>query len=63
MKYQDALLTDKEIKEAWDNAFEKGINFDHKPAVDELFQIKLRAVAQAQLAKLLKPGRMGENWR
>lgn len=41
-------LSDEELNKAWDNAFEKPINFDHKPTGDELLTIRLRAVAKAQ---------------
>ena len=45
------ILSDKELNEAWSNAFDKAVYFDHKPTQDELFVIRLRAVAQAQINK------------
>lgn len=46
----DNLLTDKELNEAWDNAFREAVYFDHKPTPEEIFIIRLRAVAKAQLS-------------
>lgn len=50
-KEQDLLLTPEQIDKAFEDAFEKPITFDHKPTPDEIFALKLKAVAQAQLAK------------
>ena len=46
---QNWLLTDEKIGEAFDNTFEKPVTLDHQPTVDEIFALKLRSVAQAQL--------------
>lgn len=43
------LLSDEEINKAWDDAFDKPIEFDHKPTAEEIFMIRMKAVAQAQL--------------
>lgn len=47
-----SLIRDEKIMEAFDGAFDKPIDFDHKPTVDEIFIIRLRAVAQAQAEEL-----------
>jgi len=41
-------LTDTELNQAFEN-FEDAY-FDHKPTAEEVFTLKLRAVASAQLA-------------
>lgn len=46
------LLTDKELNEAFDNAFDAPVYFDHKPTGEEIFTARLRAVAQSQLNKV-----------
>jgi hypothetical protein len=56
------LLTDEEINKAFDSAFDKGVYFDHKPTVEEILTIRLRAVAQAQLAKNNPPKHMNCKW-
>ncbi len=48
------ILSDKELNDAWDNAFETPISFDHKPTADEIFTLRLRAIAQAQLDRTLR---------
>ena len=45
-------LTDDELNEAWDNALETPINFDRDLTPRVIFTIALRAVAEAQLAKV-----------
>jgi len=42
------LISDEEIDKAFVSAFDKPINFNHKPTPSELIAIRLRAVAQAQ---------------
>ena len=46
------LLTDEELNKAWDDVFDIPMNFDHYPTAEEIFTIRLRAVAKAQLAKV-----------
>jgi len=46
-------LTPEEIDKAFDGAFDKPIEFDHKPTPDEIILIRLKAVAQTQLNKVL----------
>lgn len=48
------LLTNEEIDSAFESAFDTPINFDHKPTVEEIFVIRLRAVAKAQLKKVVE---------
>lgn len=38
------MLTDEQIWAAWDNAFDKPVNFDHKPTPDELILFRIKAV-------------------
>lgn len=45
------LLTPEERDKAWEDAFEKPIYLDHEPTADELFNLRLDCVAQAQLTK------------
>lgn len=45
------ILNDEEVNKAWDGAFDKPINFDHKPTAEEMFTIRLKAVAQVQRDK------------
>ena len=45
------LLSDEALNQVFNNAFDKPVSLDHKPTVDEIFTIRLRAVAQTQLAK------------
>ncbi len=40
-------LSDEELNKAYDGAFDKPMDFDHKPTADELHTIRLRAVSQA----------------
>ena len=40
-------LTDKQIWEAWDNAFEKDVYFDHKPTPEEIMLVRIKAVLKA----------------
>jgi len=42
---EERLLSDEQLNEAFDNAFEKPVSFDHKPTADEILTFKLRAVA------------------
>ncbi len=37
-------LTDEQIWEAWANAFDKDVYFDHKPTPEEIMLIRIRAV-------------------
>jgi len=37
-------LTDEEIMEAWDNAFDKDIYFDHKPTPEGILLVRIKAV-------------------
>ena len=48
---QPALLTDEELKAAWDGAFDNPVTFTKKPTVEDLFNVRLRAIAKAQLDK------------
>lgn len=34
-------------KLAWENAFEKGVYLDHKPAMEEIFDLRILAVYEA----------------
>ncbi len=54
------LLCDKELNDAWENAFDKPVYLDHKPTLEEIFTIRLRAVAQAQLDKTIHPIKDGK---
>ncbi len=47
------FLSDEEINSAFDKAFDSPINFDHKPTLEEIMLIRLRAVAQAQWDKAI----------
>jgi len=47
-KMKVGILTDTELNEAFDGAFSKPVNFNHKPTPEDLLTIRLRAVAQAQ---------------
>ena len=47
------ILTDEELNKAFDDTFEKGMDFDHKPSPEEIFTLQLRSVALAQEAKTL----------
>ena len=50
-------LTDEEVDRAFDGAFDKPMNFDHKPTQEEILLIRLKAVAEAQINKVLNyPG-------
>ena len=53
---KEAKLTEEETDEAWDNAFDTPIEFDHKPTMEEIIAIRLKAVNQAQLEKLERLG-------
>jgi len=46
----DLLLKPEDMDKAFEDAFEKPVSFDHKPTQEEIFNLKLKAVAQAQLA-------------
>jgi len=48
------LLTPEQRDKAWEGAFEKPVYLDHEPTADELLNLRLDCVAQAQLAKALK---------
>ena len=50
------VLSDERLNETWNNTFDIPVNFDHKPTVEEIFTLRLRAVAQAQLASDIKVG-------
>jgi len=50
------ILSDSELMNAWENAFEKGIYFDHKPTPEDIITLRLRAVAQAQAEVSFKAG-------
>lgn len=41
-------LSDEESKKTWETAFDKPVFLDHKPTPEEIFIIRLRAIAQAQ---------------
>jgi len=41
------LLSDEKLNQAWDNTFATPVNLDHKPTPEEIFNLQLRAVAQA----------------
>ena len=47
-------LTPTELQTAWDDAFENGVNFDHKPTDKDMLLVRLQAVADAQDTKTLK---------
>ncbi len=53
---KEALLSPEECFHAYDDAYDKPVNFDHKPTPEEIFNIQLQAVARAQLAKLERLG-------
>ena len=40
-------LTDEKIWQAWENAFEKPVDFDHQPTVDEILLLRIKAVIKA----------------
>lgn len=42
------LISDEELNKAFDGAFDKAINFDHKPTPEEIVTLRFRAIAQAQ---------------
>ena len=44
-------LTDKEILEAWESAFDKPISFYHKPTADDILLIRIKAVLVAEEKK------------
>lgn len=43
------LISDKELLETWEDAFDNPVYFDRKPTVDDYILVRLRAVAQAQM--------------
>ena len=43
------ILTREQAVKAFEDAFEKPVDFDHKPTADEIFALQVLAVAQAQL--------------
>ena len=43
-------LTDEEVNSLFDHALDKGVNFDHKPTLGEIFTVRLKAIADAQIA-------------
>ena len=47
-------LTDKQIDAAFEGAFDQPLYLDHKPTVEEIFTIKLRAVAHEAQKELVK---------
>jgi len=44
-------VSDEELNKAYDGAFDKPMDFDHKPTADELHTIRLRAVSQATISR------------
>ncbi len=46
-------LTDEEINKTFEGAFDKPVDFDHKPTMDEILTLRLKAVEQALLAKAI----------
>ncbi len=48
------LLPLTQIKEAWDNAFDKPVNLDRRLTADDILTVRLTAVVQAQLAHTKK---------
>ena len=42
------LITDEQINQAFDDAFDRPVFLDHKPTPEEIIIIRLRAVVQAQ---------------
>jgi len=46
------LLTPEETEKAFDNAFETPVDLDHKPTIEEIFALTLKAVTKAQLEKV-----------
>ena len=49
-----AKLTDEALNEAFDGAFDKPMNLDHKPTTEEIFTIRLRAVANLAVEEIKK---------
>ena len=45
------MADDKELLDAWGNAFDKPIYFDHKPTEEELLLIRLKAVVAIAKSK------------
>ena len=50
------LLTKKQRGEAWENTFDKPVDFDHKPTQEEIFDWRLKSVAKAQLKRVMAWG-------
>lgn len=51
-----AILTDEEMRRAWDDAFDTPLNLAHYPTADDIINHRIKMVAQAQIAKLDKRG-------
>lgn len=48
------MITKEELREAWYGAFDLPIYFVHKPAGEDILDIRLQAVADYVKAKVLK---------
>lgn len=49
-------LTREQAVKAFEDAFEKPVDFDHKPTADEIFALQVLAVAQKQLNEVAEWG-------
>ena len=48
------MLTDKQLLEAWDNAFDSSIAFYHKPTAEDILLVRIKAVLKAQRGEIKK---------